>query len=257
MDSPRIDADADPDRRLSRPQVPVPLRGRRTDLTADLVARVFRHIPDPGPDPERECLSDAEYAAMTDDVMARIDPAHGLWVFAYGSLLWNPTFVIDGEKPALVHGWHRAYCLHLTTWRGTPEQPGLMLGLTRGGTCRGVVFKVRPGDERADVEKLLRREIVYRKPGNRAHWFRARCPEGIVPALGFVAEPNSDIFIVPPPLAETAQMLARACGHGGSCAEYLYRTVAALDERGIRDNYLWQLQAMVARLIREDHQGPS
>ncbi|HEX2525640.1 MAG TPA: gamma-glutamylcyclotransferase [Geminicoccus sp.] len=232
--------------------------GRRMQkrlLTADLVERVHRAIDDPGPQPEQVPLDDDTYRRMTEEVLEQVDPGQGLWIFAYGSLLWNPTFSYAGHLPGTVHGWHRAYCLHLTRWRGTPEEPGLMLALDRGGSCQGVLFRLPEGDEAKDIELLLRREIVFHRPGNLAHWFRVRTSQGPIRALGFVANRQSPIYRPEPPLETCVAMLARACGHGGSCAEYLHKTVEALEQHGIRDNHLWRLQELVARRIRMDTGG--
>ena len=83
-------------------------------------------------------------------------PADGkdLWVFAYGSLIWDPGFPFEEARPALLRGYHRAFCLYSTRYRGTPERPGLVLGLDRGGACRGVAFRV-PGRHAAEVLRYL------------------------------------------------------------------------------------------------------
>jgi cation transport protein ChaC len=218
-------------------------------LTADLVGRVHRVIEDPGPQPEQIPLDDEDYRRMTQEVLQEVDQTTGLWIFAYGSLLWNPTFSYAEERLGTVYGWHRSYCLHLTRWRGTPEEPGLMLALERGGSCRGVLFRLPEGEEAKDIELLLRREIVFHRPGNLAQWFDVRSGGELVRALGFVANRQSPIYRPEPPLETTVTMLARACGHGGSCAEYLYKTVEALEQHGIHDSHLWRLQELVARRI--------
>ena len=221
-------------------------------LTEDLVGRVHRAIPDPGPHPDLVPLDDAEYREMTQQILSEIEPGRGLWIFAYGSLLWNPTFTYADHRLGTVYGWHRAYCLHLTRWRGTPEVPGLMLALDRGGSCRGVLFRLPQGEEAKDIELLLRREVVFHDPGNLAKWFDVRSDQGIVRALGFVANPRSKLYRPEPPREQVISMLARACGHGGSCAEYLYKTVASLEQHGIHDTHLWRLQALVAERIQAD-----
>ncbi|WP_051329351.1 gamma-glutamylcyclotransferase [Geminicoccus roseus] len=233
----------------------VPLKTRlappaaRRRLTEDLVSRVYRQVPDPGPHLDLVPLEDDDYRRMTARLMEEIDPRQGLWIFAYGSLLWNPTFRYAEHRVGTVHGWHRSYCLHLTRWRGTPEEPGLMLALERGGACKGVLFRLPAGEEAKDIELLLRREIGFKESGNRWRWFDARTDQGMVRALGFVANHACSYYRPEPPLEQTVAMLARACGHGGSCAEYLYKTVASLEQYGIHDRHLWRLQDRVAEQI--------
>lgn len=224
-------------------------------LTRELVSRVHREIPDPGPHPDRILLEDDDYRRMTGHLLGEIQGGDGLWIFAYGSLLWNPTFRYAEHRIGTVHGWHRAYCLHLTRWRGTPEEPGLMLALDRGGTCKGVLFRLPEGEEAKDIELLLRREIDCQGAGNRAHWFRVRSGDRIIRALGFVANRQASYYRPEPSLDEAVAMLARACGHGGSCAEYLYRTVESLEQYGIHDRHLWRLQERVAKRIQADVGG--
>jgi cation transport protein ChaC len=230
-------------------------RARMHVLTPDLVSRVHRVIPDPGHPADLALLGDDQYRQMTERLLGERGPASPLWIFAYGSLLWNPTFRHAEARIGTVHGWHRAYCLHLTRWRGTPEEPGLMLALERGGSCKGVLFRLPEGEVRKDIELLLRRELVYTDSGNRPHWFDLRTAAGPVRALGFVANRACSYYRPEPPLDETVAMLARACGHGGSCAEYLYRTVASLEQYGIHDRHLWRLQDRVAGHIQAETGG--
>jgi cation transport protein ChaC len=230
-------------------------RAQMRSLTEDLVGRVYRRVPDPGPHPDLVPLDDDDYRRMTARVLSEIEPGHALWIFAYGSLLWNPTFRYAETRVGTVHGWHRAYCLHLTRWRGTPEEPGLMLALDRGGTCKGVLFRLPDGEEAKDIELLLRREIGFRESGNRAHWFNVRSGGAVVRALGFVANRACSYYRPEPPLDQAVAMLARACGHGGSCAEYLYKTVASLEQHGIHDRHLWRLQDRVAQQIQAETGG--
>ena len=143
-------------------------RRRARVLTRDLVSLVHRQIPEPPDHPDFILLEDADYRQMTDYLAGQIDRTHGLWIFAYGSLLWNPTFRHVEHRIGRVHGWHRSFCLHLTRWRGTPEEPGLMLALDRGGACNGVLFRLEEADEQKEIDLLLRREIRYHKGGNPA-----------------------------------------------------------------------------------------
>ncbi|MEZ5784466.1 MAG: gamma-glutamylcyclotransferase [Rhizobiaceae bacterium] len=91
-------------------------------LTAELVALVERKEPDPGPEPGTTEHTDAEFARMAEAILTLHDPEH-LWVFAYGSLIWNPEFHPVEQCRAVAAGWHRSFCLKLTRWRGTRDLP--------------------------------------------------------------------------------------------------------------------------------------
>jgi cation transport protein ChaC len=82
------------------------------------------------------------------------------WVFAYGSLLWDPVFESDESRVAIARGWHRSFCFWVKRGRGTLDRPGLMMALDRGGHCRGMAFRLRRDTLREDVERLLRREVI-------------------------------------------------------------------------------------------------
>jgi glutathione-specific gamma-glutamylcyclotransferase len=225
-------------------------------LTAELVAHCERPEPDPGPDPNRRYFADAEYEAAAARLIEQTAP-DPLWVFAYGSLMWKPAVATIGHHRAVAHGWHRAFCLKLTRWRGSPAQPGLMMGLRRGGRCKGVVHRIADDDRQNLLVRLLRREI-----GNSQHLTGVRqisvdTDQGKLRALAFWAEPIGLDSWVDLPLSEVAHILARACGHGGSGAAYLYHTVSTLDGLGIRDRNLWRLQHLVADEIRRLHMPSS
>ena len=221
------------------------------DLTPELVALVERFEPDPGPPPgEREQTPD-EIAAMADTVLAgkRQGP---LWLFAYGSLIWKPDFEHAESVAAAARGWHRSFCLKLTRWRGTREVPALMMALDRGGSCGGLAYRLPDEDHRGQVVRLLMRETDGNPPMNVARWVTVQTAAGPLQALAFVASPAGRAYAGRLPHEEVARILATAAGHWGSAAQYLYNTVAKLEESGIRDRNLWRLQALVAAEIRRN-----
>lgn len=219
-------------------------------LTAAHVARVHRDVPEPGGLPGFARHSDAEFAAWVDRLQAD-DPAPDgpLQLFVYGSLLWKPEVAHVAEVPALLHGWHRAFCMRLPRFRGTEEFPGLMMALDRGGACRGLVLTLEPGDKAAQLDKLFRRELPFTPTTNLPRWLPLRTPDGPVTALGFVMNRDSSLYTGALTPDQVADVLARACGHGGTGAEYLLNTVTELERRAIRDSLLWRLQDMVAARI--------
>jgi cation transport protein ChaC len=229
----------------------MPVRSKMA-LTEDLVSLSFRAEIDPGPDSRRKPLSDDEMDVLATRLLdeSKGDP---LWVFAYGSLIWKPDFDAVESLQATAWGWHRSFCLKMTRWRGSQAQPGLMMALSRGGRCNGVVFRLSDVDRRGQIRRMIRREIGSVEDISTARWIQVETADGPRRALVFWAGPKGERVFHNLPLATVASVLARACGHMGSCAEYLYLTVKHLEEWGIRDRNLWQLQELVAREIKVLH----
>jgi cation transport protein ChaC len=174
-----------------------------------------------------------------------------LWIFAYGSLIWKRDFEIAEQRIGTALDWHRSFCLRLVAFRGSLDQPGLMMALDRGGRCEGVLLRVPEGQEQKTVQDLLYRELGSHEQLESARWVNVQTHEGIVQALTFYAGPrNLDGYVHEMPLSDAAHMLARACGKWGSGAEYLYNTVKHLEEAGIHDAHLWELQRLTAVEIR-------
>ena len=218
-------------------------------LTAELVARAHRVVEDAGPPADRVRMTEADYDALAEEVLAGAEPERDIWLFASGSLIWKPACASAEQRPAVVLGWHRSFCLKLVWYRGTPERPGLMMGLDRGGLCRGIAYRIPRSEAWAAVSRLVRREISVRPMGNLPRWFCARIDGERTPVLGFVINrqvPNYAGRLSP---EEAADMIATGCGHVGSCAEYLLNTVLKLEEHGIHDRRLWHLQALVAERL--------
>ncbi len=217
-------------------------------LTADLVARVERKEPDPGPTPGQAYLSEADYDALTRELIAE-NGAAPFWIFAYGSLIWRPECNLTEHRRATAHGWHRSFCLKLTRWRGTPDYPGLMMALDRGGACHGVICRLPDDEQFAELGKLLRREIDQRRDLGTFRWITVTTDAGKLKALTFYAGPRASYYTGKLPVEEVARTLARAAGHWGSCASYLFHTIVKLEEYGIHDSHLWHLQELVAAEI--------
>lgn len=230
------------------------LHKRQMSLTPELVARCERPESDPGPNPLFTVITPEEL----DDLTARLQgelSGGDLWLFAYGSLIWRPNFSFAEHRRGVIHGWHRAFCLEITRWRGTPRQPGLMMALERGGSCTGVAFRLPDGEHREHIRNLVGREITAQVDLGMVRWVVVRTDDGPVRALVFWAGPKGDGIALKHPLEQVAWVLARACGHGGSCASYLYNTVAKLEEFGFHDKNLWRLQELVAREIHSFSDG--
>ena len=217
-------------------------------LTGDHVAKVHRLEPDQGPRPHHQQMTDADYAGLAAELTHKADGAP-LRVFAYGSLIWKPEFEYSRRFVATLPGWHRAFCMRIERWRGTRETPGLMMALDRGGSCRGVVYELPEENPLAQMERLLRREMTNKPPTNLPRWLTVAHGGEKLRALAFTASRAGHNYTGKLPAAEVAKVLARAAGHWGSGAEYLFNTVSHLAEFGIHDRGLWKLQQLVAEEI--------
>jgi glutathione-specific gamma-glutamylcyclotransferase len=222
---------------------------RRMALTPELVAQVHRALDDPGPDPSWTYHGDEDYDAVVQALMRSHPGGPDTWLFAYGSLIWKPEVEHVEMRKGTARGWHRSFCFRIVRFRGTKEQPGLMMSLDRGGQCQGVLLRLASENLEAQLGKLVRREMTVKPPNNLPRWISVGTGSGPVRALAFVMNRKSRFYVGKLSTEEVADTLAKACGHWGSCAEYLHNTVAHLEEHGIHDRGLWKLQELVAGRI--------
>jgi cation transport protein ChaC len=213
----------------------------RLDLERGRMREIYLAAVDAG-----YALTDEQLAASLAGVLAEKPKGAGWWVFAYGSLLWNPLFPVAAMRPAMLRGLHRRFCLWSVASRGTPSAPGLVLGLDRGGSCRGVVLRL-PAREALDELRLLwRREMVV--GGYTPRWVHVDADGHALHALAFVVRRDHPQYTGVLSLAKQAEVIARARGVFGTTADYLERTRVALVSHGIVDPYLEELaRRVVAR----------
>jgi len=165
-----------------------------------------------------------------------------LWVFGYASLIWRPAFDADEHRAATVHGYHRALEMRSRVNRGTPERPGLVFALVRGGSCRGVVYRLARHRAEAELESLWEREMptgVY-----DARWLPCRTPLGTVHALAFTLDRRSPNYTGALPDDEMVTILRDATGRYGRTLDYLLDTARGLRGCGIRDREIERLVAL-------------
>jgi cation transport protein ChaC len=216
----------------------------RRDLEEGRMRAVYASTVDP-----HRALSDEALDASLKATLAKKPPGAGWWVFAYGSLLWNPLFPFADAKPALVRGLHRQFCLWSLGSRGTMQAPGLVLGLDRGGCCRGVAYRLPSRSARDELALLWRREMVV--ASYKPRWLRVRPlhPGGqTLTALAFVVDRAHPQYAGRLDSARLVKVLATAEGVFGSSADYLERARVALVTHGVVDPYLERLAAAVARM---------
>jgi cation transport protein ChaC len=169
-----------------------------------------------------------------------------LWVFGYGSLIWRPGFDFIERVPARLIGEHRALCVYSFVHRGTPEKPGLVLGLDRGGACRGVAFRVAENHRAATVAYLRAREqvtSVYREV-MRSVWLEDEARQR-VSALAYVVDRGHVQYAGRLSLAEQLRHVQQGHGQSGANRDYVLSTVKAIEADGFRDAPLHQLALML------------
>jgi cation transport protein ChaC len=191
--------------------------------------------------------------------MSVIDPSFDgerpLWVFGYGSLLWNPEFPVAEAVPAVAAGWHRAFCMRSIHHRGTPEAPGLVLALDAraGAVCAGLALRVAEGAEAATLAGLRARELISSAYVERRLPLRLADGRHLA-ALGYVIDPRHAQYCGQLDLEAQAQIIARATGGRGANRDYLWQTARHLADLGLADPDLDWLAARVRGLAGE---GPA
>lgn len=182
---------------------------------------------------------------MHQPLASLLDPDGFLYVFGYGSLIWKPGFGHAGMLPALLRGFHRRFCVWSLHHRGTPERPGLVLGLDRGGACRGVLFRVPAATAPAVLDYLDAREMIGGIYERRRLPVRLLDGGGTRQAVTFVAARGAPSYCrtLAPELA--AATIAAGVGQMGPNRDYLLNTVAQLRALGVRDAGLDRIAALL------------
>ncbi len=219
----------------------------REDLTSERIDQIVADARAAGYD---FFLSSPEREASLNEALLGRPPGEETWVFAYGSLMWNPALEYAEVQPCRVEGWRRSFCFWTPMGRGTPELPGLMLALADGGACEGIAYRLPPDLVRQELGLLWNREMlagVY-KP----RWVPTRLRDGrTVNAVTFVVETGHCQYCGDLPIERVAYHIAFAEGRRGACREYLLNTAEHARALGIHDAYLEELVERVARLREE------
>ena len=167
------------------------------------------------------------------------------WVFGYGSLMWNPGFAFEERADARAFGFRRSLCVWSHVHRGTPEKPGLVLGLDRGGSCRGVAFRVNDND-RADVlDYLRRRELVTNVYKERILPI-SLSDQRQVKAVGYIVDREHVQYAGALSIDHAAKIVLHSVGQSGPNDAYVFNTLDHLKQMGIRDLWLEGVGASIA-----------
>ena len=191
-------------------------------------------------------MTDQERKQIVENMIETAPSLNSMWVFGYGSLIWNPALYFTEKKRGTVHGYHRRFCLWSTIGRGSPSRPGLMLGLERGGSCKGIFYKIDRREIRTELDIVFRRELIT--AAYRPTWVSARIlGKSPFKAIAFVINRDHNRYAGMLDDETVIQTIADAKGTLGSCSDYLYETVLQLENLGMPDRHL----ASIARHVRQ------
>ena len=171
------------------------------------------------------------------------------WVFGYGSLMWNPGFAFEERLAARAFGFRRSLCVWSYVHRGTPERPGLVLGLDRGGSCRGVAFRVEDENRDDVLDYLRRRELVTNV--YKEKMLPVSLGDGRqVTAVGYVVDRQHVQYAGALEVEDAARIVSNSVGQSGPNDAYVFNTLEHLKEMGIRDHWLEGVGASVAARLQ-------
>lgn len=210
----------------------------RQALESKLLQQLLAH-----PELNLKIWSDEELLLSIRETLQQKSTDH-LWIFAYGSLIWNPLFEYIERRVVTIEGWQRQFCLLAPVGRGTIENPGLVLGLEPGNRCEGIAYCL-PIDERLESELLLlwRREMVV--GSYIPTWITAKNGSQEIEVLTFTVNCQHPVYVNNFSTSKIVESLATAKGVLGSSAEYLSCTVEGLFNAGIEDRKLIELDRLV------------
>jgi glutathione-specific gamma-glutamylcyclotransferase len=214
------------------------------DRKARALAKLEDYVP---PAAAATPLKATELLASMRNALEPWEPGTPFWIFAYGSLMWNPKFTYDARHVATIRGYHRSFRLWSRINRGTPENPGLVLTLECGGSCRGLVYRIAPDLVQEQMSLIWKREMMY--GSYRPKWLNCVVGDAPIKALCFTVNRACSGYtgVIPEPVMVEA--ISRAAGRFGPAYDYLFKTVETLHEHGIRDARVEKLSHLVKARI--------
>ena len=216
----------------------------RADLENDLLRVEFRKA-----NPGIPVLSDAEQEASLRAILDQHEPGSDVWLFGYGSLVWNPLVHHRERRVARLHGFHRSFCLWSHVNRGSLQKPGLVLALDSGGSCHGVAFRIAGHHAAEELRLLWRREMVLGAYSPR--WTTVEAGNETLKAIAFFVNRDHANYAGKLSLETVIKTLVSTRGTLGTPVEYLLETVRGLVEHGVRDPYLLELRKRVLAMHPE------
>jgi len=210
----------------------------------DRKARAVARIADYAPAADAAVpLTPTELLGALREALAPWKPGSPFWIFAYGSLMWNPKFAWDARHVATIRGYHRSFRLWSRINRGTPERPGLVLTLECGGSCRGLVYRIQPDLVQEQIQLIWKREMTY--GSYRPRWLSCTVGGESIRALCFTVNRGSPSYTGALPENVIVEAIAGAAGHYGPAHDYLFKTTETLRQHGIRDERVEHLALLV------------
>ena len=188
-------------------------------------------------------LSPTELLATLRAALEPWQPGTPFWIFAYGSLMWNPQFAWDARHVATIRGYHRSFRVWSRINRGTPENPGLVLTLEIGGSCRGLIYRISPDRVQEEMSLIWKREMTY--GSYRPKWLNCVVGAESIRALAFTVNRDCSGYAGQIPIEAVVEAIASAKGRYGPAHDYLFKTTETLREHGIRDARVEQLTSLV------------
>ncbi|MAI11950.1 MAG: hypothetical protein CBD27_08300 [Rhodospirillaceae bacterium TMED167] len=184
-----------------------------------------------------------ERARSRREAITQFAPGEDIWLFAYGSLLWNPTIHFKEMRHGQLRGYHRRFCLETVLGRGTPENPGLMLALDHGGSCHGIAYRIERAVAEHELKIVWDREMV--STAYVARVLPLATDQGRLKAITFTINRNGKQYAGKLAAEKVATVIARASGPLGNCSEYLFQTIEKMAELDIQDPHLSLLSDLV------------
>lgn len=213
----------------------------RTDLESDRLRKLYCEA-----NPGARVLSDAELESSLQSLLQSRPKGEDVWLFGYGSLIWNPIVHFEERHVAKLHGYHRRFCLWSHIGRGSRQKPGLVLGLDAGGSCRGVVFRISARQAQRELRLLWRREMALGSYNPR--WLGVSTGSRDLSAIAFIVNRNHPNYAGRLPLETVLKTMVGARGYLGTPAEYLHETIRGLLAHGVRDEYLMDIRKRILAL---------
>ena len=219
---------------------------KREDFTPERIAYLTEQVAKSG---VWKFGSAEDREASRRETLARHPAGQDLWIFGYGSLMWNPALNVTESRTAHVQGWSRSFCLKLIVGRAMPDKPGLMLAIEPGGALTGTVHRIDAAAIESETAILWMREML--SGAYVPTWLTCETEDGSVDAVTFVINKAHERYAGPLDLAAQAALIAKAEGQAGNNRDYLYRCRQQLQRMAVHDPYVEDLFKAVTALTGE------